>query len=52
MKKAAKGKGKGNAKAKAKKPRPGTPAIRDLEPMDPGAKHVKGGRLGRAGNRK
>lgn len=50
MKKGAKGKGN---KAKAKKPRLGTPAIRDLELMDPGAKRVKGGRLGiRAGNRK
>jgi hypothetical protein len=40
MKKGAKGK----AKAKAKKPPLGTPAIRDLELMDPGAKRVKGGR--------
>ena len=47
MKKGAKGKGK--AKAKARKPQLGAPAIRDLELMDPGAKRVKGGRLGRRG---
>ena len=49
MRKGAKGKGK--AKAKAKKPQLGTPAIRDLELMDPGAKRVKGGRIGRRGKR-